>query len=256
MNGKLTRILAAAATATAAAAVALAPTGASAITGGRDSTHAYSFNVSLHNKWGFACGGALIAPKWVVTTGDCTSLAPGDRLTKARVGSLHRESGGEVVRVRRYIRHPARQVGGTYANDIGLVELAEPVKATPAKIADAADGTALRILGFGIFDGTSTFSERLREADTKALPVAQSCASLLVDPDPRNDICTPASTSAGACFGDRGSPALLNMNGMWYVAGVFSREGDYDLMCYSGADIYTRVARYRDWIRTYTGVLG
>ena len=60
------------------------------------------------------CGGSLIAPKWVVTAAHCSSSA-----ASVRVGSVDRQSGGQVIRVIRRINHPQYST----QNDIALLEL-------------------------------------------------------------------------------------------------------------------------------------
>jgi hypothetical protein len=191
----------------------------------------------LSSSGGQFCGGSLIAPKWVVTAAHCSSSA-----YSVRVGSVDRTSGGQVIRVIRKINHPQYST----QNDIALLELETPVSGITPVVrgtASPAVGSTVRLLGWGQVTspfGGDSGSRYLKQLDTPVL-TRTVCSGTGA-----GDLCFKGTTTATACKGDSGGPALAGS----VLVGATSRSGRSANYC--GEDvIYTNVTYYKTWIDQY-----
>ncbi|MFE6777448.1 S1 family peptidase [Streptomyces sp. NPDC057702] len=259
----LTRVaLVGAATALCATATS---TSAHAIIDGRDSTRAYPFMVSIPmaleddgKSVDGVCGGALIAPGWVVTAGHCAQEADTIGAHPAgtvRVGSEHRTSGGTVRRIVEKVVHPGYDKDSPQRShhDIALLKLDRPVTQQPIRLAERAPkvGAPTRVLGFGtVVDELDfrdwVFPERLQELDTRRAPAA-ACQDI----DAAGELCTTSQVpGAMACKGDSGGPQVQRVHGRWQLVGTTSGDGDADPHCANGPGVWTSVPAHRAWIKT------
>jgi secreted trypsin-like serine protease len=221
-------------------------TPAQRIVGGSLTTTPQPWVAALLQNGQQGCGGSLIAPQWVVTAAHCVS--GGANPTQVRVGSLYRSSGGQVISISQKIIHPSYSSSNINGgNDIALLKLASPVSGiTPIGIAASAPGTntAVRLYGWGQTtpqSGGDRGSEQLKQLDTQII-ASSSCANYRT-----GDLCLRGTTSATACYGDSGGPALVG----GALVGATSRAGGNNSTCGTTNVLYTSVVYFKNWIGQY-----
>ncbi|GAA2288744.1 hypothetical protein GCM10010234_31470 [Streptomyces hawaiiensis] len=207
---------------------------------------------------GFFCGGAVVAPTKILTAAHCvkgynwnangavvtgTSQLPSDNGT-----DLH---GGTVTGVWRQWNHPSYNAT-TIDNDIAVLTLPVPVKATPIRMTTSGDttsykaGTSAKVYGWGRTSSTSDdISETLKTA-TLPMQSDTTCSGAYgADFIKGHMVCAgkPATGSdtgtTSACNGDSGGPLVVNNR----IVGVVS-WGVTDCVAKGAYSVFSKVSTY------------
>jgi len=251
----------------AAAAIAASlvfATPSAAVVGGRDAAPgAYPAVAEIRFGSSFLCTGTLIAPRWVLTAGHCSSITGAavaspaawpPQLIDVRIGSVTPRA-GERARVRRVVIQPNYLLNIGY--DIALLELSTASRKTPARVVGAggaalwAPGTLETIVGFGVTEEGGDLPDTLQEAQVPITTDAY-CADAYDDFDATTMVCAGfPEGGVDTCQGDSGGPMFgRDATGTLKVVGATSwgegcaRPGK--------PGVYARVGdtALREWIRS------
>jgi hypothetical protein len=210
---------------------------------------------------GFFCGGAVVAPTKILTAAHCvkgydwsnygavvTGTAQLPTTDDAGNTDLH---GGTVSLPHRQWNHPSYNAT-TIDNDIAVVTLAGPVKATPIRMTTSGDtasyaaGTNAKVYGWGRTSSTSQdISDTLKSA-TLPIQSDSTCTGFYGSEFVKGHmVCAgkPASGSdsgtISACNGDSGGPLVVNGR----IAGVVS-WGVQDCVAEGAYSVFAKVTSY------------
>ncbi|XP_060526468.1 brachyurin-like [Cylas formicarius] len=220
--------------------------------------HSFPFQVLAGfddgNGGGWSCGAALISAYWVLTAGHCIfESVASDIILGVHNMSLTEPDTRQIFRSYELHLHD----NWDQSNDIGLVKLPQAAQFTwavqPVSLITAQEASQIQIgadvvvIGWGIlqFDGWIT-SDVLRQG-TEKVADESACATYGFNKD--TQVCASMAYGQGSCVGDSGGPLLWNNK----VIGIVS-YGPQDCLL-GGADVYTKVATYLDWIHSITGDL-
>jgi len=207
---------------------------------------------------GHFCGGAFMAPDWVITAAHCIKPDSADKIQVHSGSEL--DSGGNIYEVDRVLVNE-KYDDGTQDNDVALVHLARRYAGPTVHLATARDAqrdggvAALAIaLGWGLTTENGAVSNILRRVTVQVV---------------NNKVCNSVASYAGAitgtmmcaglpeggkdsCQGDSGGPLVVRDRDGFVQIGIVSwGEGCGRPLKFG---VYTRVSLIEPWVAEHTGI--
>jgi hypothetical protein len=228
------------------------------INGVLDTSQEHMGVVALYNSQGAMCTGTLISPKVILTAGHCID---GFSISNLSVIFGDNISTGDWVSVDTAQVHPDYYAGGGYdapENDIALVRMTQnapsgiaPIPYLPEAygLTSSDVGNPLVFVGFGTTGGGGQNTRKYYFEGNLGLVCdgPNTCSYGGASVAPRT--IAYSNQEGGPCSGDSGGPALVEIGGQEYVAGVTS-YGDQNCTYFG---VSTKVDKFQTFIEDFIG---
>jgi len=207
---------------------------------------------------GHFCGGAFVAPDWVITAAHCVYGSAADKI-QVLGGTNALDRGGVLHFVSRIVVHE-KYDRDTQDYDVALLRLDRRFTGrtisllTPAEAGRlAAPGTLASVAGWGLTDESGEVSNILRHV-TVELVSRQICNGIASYSGSISELQVCAGFPQGgkdSCQGDSGGPLMVTSGNRYVLAGVVSfGEGCGRPNKYG---VYTNVAVIQSWAAAVMG---
>lgn len=216
--------------------------------------HQYPYVAGYSSQQGdqliFLCGASIISKTFVLTAAHCVDVKT-NGLGVVRVGSLTKNQGGEVVKVKAAFVHELFKT--QVDHDFALLQLEQPLKLSktvkkvhlPEKNFEIPEGESVFVAGWGRLAEHGALSNQLMGIHLKVFNT-KKCVEIysnMEEQASKNNICTYVGQGKDACDGDSGG-GLIHKS---VIVGVVSfgegcaREGV--------PGVYSKVSMVVDWIK-------
>ncbi|POM63005.1 LOW QUALITY PROTEIN: Serine protease family S01A [Phytophthora palmivora] len=195
------------------------------------------------------CGGALIAPQYILTAGHCIKT---DEMTIIATFGTNDSTGSGSGEASSYpviagFRHPLYKKK-EHLYDVGLLKLKKPIKRKMAKLCaqDGSDnkvGTKATVLGWGKTEDSNGMSSPILEQLTIPIISNAECAKFpkYVGRVTPGMLCAGVGDGRDTCNGDSGGPLIVDKD---ILIGCVS----WGSKCGEQAGIFTRLTYVMDYI--------
>jgi hypothetical protein len=211
---------------------------------------------------GFFCGGAVVAPTKILTAAHCVKGADWAKGGAVVTGATQLPSddgsdlhGGTATAVLRQWYHPSYNAD-TIDNDIAVLTLAAPVKATPIRMTTSTDtasydpattgAKSAKVYGWGRTSSTSDDVSQTLKTATLPIKSDTTCAAAYGSWFIKGHMTCAGPPASGSdsgttaiCSGDSGGPLVVNGR----IVGVVSWNVT-DCVARGAYSVFTKVSRY------------
>lgn len=223
------------------------------IVGGQEaSIKDHRWQIALQFQGAFACGGSIVADRWILTAAHCFNVSAREKDWRVRSGATGQVGEGSWKELDKIVVHRGYDPT-TFENDIALVRT-KSLLAGGNVIELASDDTGLlggqllEITGWGATQFGGGGSAKLLKASVPYVDAAVCNASESYDGRIKGGMLCAGFREGGvdACQGDSGGPLVSRTSGVPVLIGVVSfGERCAERLKYG---VYTRVSAYRSWI--------